>query len=173
MHARKTKPPPVSSCHRTLLWKRPGRAAREEIMPMEEPDVMNVPEIMEDDATRPLTAGDVLALMEETRKERLRIRKEEAASDFRSTLNRSSRIALLVYVDGRCIGKKTASLWEAQGEDGIAVRLYERYGGKEHVRIVAAIGRECLLVSPDDGSLIKDAGHFEEHPEEYGPARKR
>ena len=63
MHARKTKPPPVSSSPRTLLWKGPGQAAREEIMPMEEPDVMNMPEIMEDDATRPLTAGDVLALM--------------------------------------------------------------------------------------------------------------
>lgn len=115
-----------------------------------------------------LTAGDVADMLRSVEAEELRLRRQSAAARFRAQLAEEGRITLLVYVNGRCIGKKTTSFWEVQGRGGLATRLHDRYSKDGDVRIIALVGDERLLVAPDDGSFIHDIAHYEAHPEEYG-----
>ena len=132
------------------------------------PDIKDVPEIRDENPSGSLTAGEVRELLDEAMKDELRRRRDESAASFLAGMNRRNRIVLLVFVNGKCIGKKTAGYLEARGPEGIAVKLYRRYAEKWDVRVVAAIGDEQILIAPDDGSFIGNRSHYEAHPEEYG-----
>ena len=132
------------------------------------PDLTDIPEIREENTSGPLTAGDIKEMLDEARRDELRKRTDESATRFRMELNSMNSIVLLVFVNGKCIGKKTTTYWEAQGPDGIAVKLYGRYAEKGVVRVVASFGDSQVLVVPDDGSFIGDRAHYEAHREEYG-----
>lgn len=114
-----------------------------------------------------LTVGDVSELLEKAEEFQRNELRNSAEEDFWNSMRASTLTTLYVYVDGRCIGKKSVPLDDALGKDGIALRLYTRYGGRERVRVKGVMDDSWFLIEPDEGTIVFDPDDYEEHPENY------